>query len=69
MCCGGGADHRITAVVAFTIPACTSSGAAEGTGKTNELLIKKLYLNMDVFTYYLLEFGRSLNSTVGLQLS
>lgn len=31
MCCGGGADHRMNAEVALTIPACTSSGAAEGT--------------------------------------
>lgn len=33
MCWGDGAVHRINAVVALTIPACTSSGAAEGTGK------------------------------------
>lgn len=32
-CCGGGADHRINAVVAFIIPVCTSSGAAEGAAK------------------------------------
>lgn len=53
MCCGGGDAHCKNAVVAFTIPACTSSGAAEGTvknektGKTRRLCIRTQDETMD----------------------